>query len=247
MSDIIKTESTGLASKIEQVLMSGDLERLSPEERVNYHTEVCKSLGLNPLTSPFAYIKLNGKLLLYAKKDCTDQLRNINNISIKILDKSSHEGLYMVTASAIDKSGRIDESTGVVDIQGLKGANLANALMKAESKAKRRVTLSICGLGMLDETEVEDVQKATKDVTATNNHFLPESSSKSHDALIQAFMAVDVSLADILTTYGINDITQLDDESVVELREIYTQMKSGEKSFKDFFFTDAVNEGPDDE
>jgi len=27
--------------------------------------------------------------------------------------------------------------------------------MKAETKAKRRVTLSICGLGMLDETEVE--------------------------------------------------------------------------------------------
>ena len=27
--------------------------------------------------------------------------------------------------------------------------------MKCETKAKRRVTLSICGLGMLDETEVE--------------------------------------------------------------------------------------------
>ena len=32
--------------------------------------------------------------------------------------------------------------------------------MKAETKAKRRVTLSICGLGMLDETEVESIPDA---------------------------------------------------------------------------------------
>ncbi len=32
--------------------------------------------------------------------------------------------------------------------------------MKAETKAKRRVTLSICGLGMLDESEVPSVKGA---------------------------------------------------------------------------------------
>jgi hypothetical protein len=37
---------------------------------------------------------------------------------------------------------------------------MANALMKAETKAKRRVTLSICGLGMLDESEVESIPGA---------------------------------------------------------------------------------------
>jgi hypothetical protein len=34
---------------------------------------------------------------------------------------------------------------------------LANALMRAETKAKRRVTLSIAGLGWLDETEFDIV------------------------------------------------------------------------------------------
>jgi len=38
--------------------------------------------------------------------------------------------------------------------------NFGNALMKAVTKAKRRVTLSICGLGMLDETEVETIPSA---------------------------------------------------------------------------------------
>src|SRR6516162_3098534 len=55
-------------------------------------------------------------------------------------------------------NGRIDTSIGAVSIGGLKGDNKCNALMKAETKAKRRLTLSICGLGMLDETEIETVR-----------------------------------------------------------------------------------------
>ena len=39
--------------------------------------------------------------------------------------------------------------------------DLANAFMKAETKAKRRVTLSICGLGILDETEIETIKNVT--------------------------------------------------------------------------------------
>jgi hypothetical protein len=53
--------------------------------------------------------------------------------------------------------GRTDESLGAVSLVGLEGEALANSLMKAETKAKRRVALSICGLGMLDETEVEAI------------------------------------------------------------------------------------------
>ena len=39
----------------------------------------------------------------------------------------------------------------------LKGDALANALMKCETKAKRRVTLSIAGLGWLDEIELATI------------------------------------------------------------------------------------------
>ncbi|MGE5594790.1 MAG: hypothetical protein ACM3S1_01995 [Hyphomicrobiales bacterium] len=58
------------------------------------------------------------------------------------------------------KDGRTDESVGAVSVKGLQGENLANALMKAETKATRRVTLSVAGLGWLDETEVASVQDA---------------------------------------------------------------------------------------
>jgi hypothetical protein len=52
-------------------------------------------------------------------------------------------------------TGRTDESCGVVSLKGLMGEARSNKIMCAETKAKRRVTLSICGLGWLDETEVE--------------------------------------------------------------------------------------------
>lgn len=146
---------------MERVIALGDLEQLRPMERAQYYVRVCESVGLNPLTKPFAYIKLNGKLTLYALRDCTDQLRKIHSVSVRIVSREMDaDGVYTITARATMSNGREDESTGCVHIAGLKGENLANAKMKAETKAKRRVTLSICGLGWLDETEVADVRGA---------------------------------------------------------------------------------------
>lgn len=148
------------AQAIERVLIGGDLSKLSEAQRVGYYNSVCQSLGLNPLTKPFDYINLQGKLTLYARRDATEQLRKIHGVSIVSLEKTRMDDLYVVTATACDKTGRTDASTGAVTLKGLTGENLANAIMKAETKAKRRVTLSICGLGMLDETEAADVGKA---------------------------------------------------------------------------------------
>jgi hypothetical protein len=148
------------ADLVEKVVIGGDLAKLSANERMSYYNRVCESLGLNPLTQPFAYIQLNGKLTLYAKKDATDQLRKLYGISILITDRLKTDDLIVVTARAKMFGGREDESTGAVNISGLKGDALANAMMKAETKAKRRATLSICGLGMLDEHELETIKEA---------------------------------------------------------------------------------------
>lgn len=153
-----------LALAVEEVLVQGNLSQLTPEQRVEYYNRVCDSVGLNPLTKPFEYITLNGKLTLYARKDATDQLRNLKGISVQIVSREMHEqaGLYVVTARATTPDGRTDESIGAVTISKLTGEALANALMKCETKSKRRVTLSIAGLGFLDETEVEDIPERDK-------------------------------------------------------------------------------------
>lgn len=145
------------ATEIERVLITGDLAKLTPEQRLSYYNQVCSSLGLNPMTKPFAYITLNGKLTLYALKDATEQLRKIHGVSITEVTSTQVGDVFVVTAKAADRSGRTDCATGAVGIANLKGEALANALMKAETKSKRRVTLSICGLGMLDETEAESI------------------------------------------------------------------------------------------
>lgn len=152
------------SNAIESALIQGDLKLLKPEERLSYYKNVCESLGLNPLTKPFEYISLNGKLVLYARRDATDQLRKNQKVSITIKAREVINDIYVVTANGKDKDGREDESTGAVNIQGLKGDNLANAYMKAETKAKRRVTLSLCGLGILDETEIETIEDAKEPV-----------------------------------------------------------------------------------
>jgi hypothetical protein len=145
------------ATAIETALVVGDLSKLSVEARLSYYNNVCTSTGLNPLTKPFEYIVLNGKMVLYAKKDATDQLRRINKVSLTIVSRELVEGVYVVVASATLPDGRKDESIGAVPVQNLKGADMANAIMKSETKAKRRVTLSICGLGFLDESEIETI------------------------------------------------------------------------------------------
>jgi hypothetical protein len=149
---------------VEKVVIGGDLAELNAAQRAEYYSAVCRSLGLNPLTKPFEYLTLNGKLRLYALRDCADQLRRLHGISIYIANRERLSDIYVVTARAKDRQGREDESTGAVPLGNLKGDALANALMKAETKAKRRVTLSIAGLGWLDETEVDTIPQGPQGV-----------------------------------------------------------------------------------
>jgi hypothetical protein len=142
------------------VLIAGDLSKLSPEDRVMYYKRVCDSLGLNYLTQPLAYLVLNQRLVLYCKRDAADQLRRIHKVSITGTSQIVMDGVLVVTAKAMNGEGRTDEEIGAVSIVGLKGGELANALMKAHTKAKRRVTLSLCGLGWLDETEIDTIPQA---------------------------------------------------------------------------------------
>ncbi len=148
------------SSLLEQVLLQGDLAKLSPADRLDYYSQLCRSLNLNPLTKPFEYLTLNGKLVLYARRDCTEQLRRNDSVSVIITGRETANGVYVVTAKATLPDGRTDESIGAVPIENLRGDALANAYMKAETKAKRRVTLSICGLGLLDEAELDTVPEA---------------------------------------------------------------------------------------
>lgn len=145
------------ATIIENIIGDSDLAKLNPQQRVIYYQAVCKSLQLNPLTKPFGYIRINNKLVLYPLKSATDQLRQRDSVSIGPLLINYKDDLIIVTATATNKDNRTDTDVGAVVIGHLKGEAKANAVMKAITKAKRRVTLSICGLGWLDESELDTI------------------------------------------------------------------------------------------
>lgn len=158
---------------LEKVILGNDLSSLSSMEKVQYVKSICATIGLNPVTKPIQLMKFQGKEIPYFTKDATEQLRKINDISIIGIETKIKDGLYIVIAKASDKKGRTDSSSAVVSMLGLKGDSLANCMMKCETKAKRRVTLSICGLGFIDECEVESIPMAVKvKMTPDNEDYL---------------------------------------------------------------------------
>ena len=192
------SETRGGAALMEQVVIGGDLSKLSAADRLTYYRNVCEYVGLNPPTKPFDYLTLSGRMVLYARKDATDQLRNLRGVSVRIVSRERVEDVWIVTAEATTADGRTDASIGVVSIGGLKADALANALMKAETKAKRRVTLSICGLGMLDETEVETIpDAATAEIDVETGQVLTPEQKAAEDkrqALIKRCREAGITL-----------------------------------------------------
>jgi hypothetical protein len=139
------------------LVAGGDCSRLNPQQRLAYYRARCEAAGLDPRTQPFEFTKLNGKEVLYARKAAADGLASKHGIQLAITSQTTEEGIRVVTVRATAKDGRQTEDVGAVTVKGLVGDALCNALMKAVTKAKRRAILSLTGLGMLDETEVETV------------------------------------------------------------------------------------------
>lgn len=150
-----------LVPAIESAIMENNLMALSPEQRLLYAKGKCERLGINFLDSPFGYIVLNGKLCLYAKKECTDQLRALHKISVKVIKRELVDDVFVVNAIATSPDGREADDIGAVCIANLKGDAKANAMMKANTKAMRRVTLMLVGLGGIpDESEIHSIKGA---------------------------------------------------------------------------------------
>jgi hypothetical protein len=198
---------------IEKVITAGDLSKMSPQERIAFYWRTCESLQLNPLTRPFEFINLNGKLTMYARKDATDQLRRLHGVTVTELRREKDDELGLITVYARGKAGdgREDEATGVVAIKGLSGEALANGLMKAESKAKRRLTLSLVGLGFLDESEVEGADRV--DVDPTTGEITERSKPKS---LLESVKAQQEAMAAPATAAAAAEPAQAADDDTVE-------------------------------
>jgi hypothetical protein len=174
-------------------------------------------MGLDPFTKPFDILRLNGKEVLYCTRSGTQQLNKLHKVSHTITsrDTNADAGVYIVTSKASLPDGRCTESIGAVNIAGLKGEMYANAIMKAETKAKRRATLDLLGLGVLDESEAETIPNASTVAISTMVESLPQMEVES----------VEVIEEDAELTIGRLAIAIKKASNIVELKAVYDANK----------------------
>jgi hypothetical protein len=200
-----------------QLILQGDLSKLSANDKVRYYNGYCERMGLDPFTKPFDILRLNGKEVLYCTRSGTQQLNKLHKVSHTITsrDTNADAGVYIVTSKASLPDGRCTESIGAVNIAGLKGEMYANAIMKAETKAKRRATLDLLGLGVLDESEAETIPNASTVAISTMVESLPQMEVES----------VEVIEEDAELTIGRLAIAIKKASNIVELKAVYDANK----------------------
>lgn len=161
-TDIQTTEARDMGRVAESLVTRGDLSDLTPAERARHYINTCEGLGLNPASQPFIFLTLQGKLVMYANRGASDQLAAIHRVTRRIVRGPEEitlggQKLVIAVCEASMPNGRIETAIATVPM-----TDPVNVLMKAETKAKRRATLSILGLGCLDETELETIPAGAK-------------------------------------------------------------------------------------
>lgn len=167
--DLALADREEAAGALAHILATGDLAKLSNEQRVAHYLDLCQSLSLNPRSRPFDWLLLDGKLVLYPNKSCAEQLRREHQISVKVTRRNVVGEMFVVEVEGRTPTGRTDEASKYVPLKDsrgnkLTGTNLANAFAKAETGAKRRLVLSMVGLASPpDPEEVRGARFVTVD------------------------------------------------------------------------------------
>lgn len=226
-------------SIIASLVTTGDLSRLSPQEKISYYNYRCQQAGLDPAAKPFDLLKLNGKEVLYANASCTQQLCGIHKLSVEITSKEKTDDIYVVCARVRSPDGRVSENMGAVALGNLKGEALANAMLKATTKAIRRTVLAHLGLGMMDETEVETIPGAvTEPILGDPRGDLSQVDHKLRDRHVSAIAdllaadAEEVFIAESLRGYVAEHLQQFQELYIAVADELANQKIASKSQFK---------------
>lgn len=150
-------------------LGTGDLSRLSGEQKAALYLDTCRSLDINPRTRPFDWIEFydpetkSKKLTLYPNKTCSDQLAYQHRIRVRVVEEKIVGTLFKVVVEGTMPNGRTETNVSYLDLTDrdgnqLRGQRLGNLFMKGHTKAKRRLIFGM--LGMMSPPDVEELQQA---------------------------------------------------------------------------------------
>lgn len=167
-TDVITTSSNAMAvnmqsASVREYFRSGNVAQLNEHEKDFVLAKLCERYGLDPILRPFDLISFQGGQKFYMTASATNQLANAKGLSREVVSLDIVEDKMMAkcTVKVSDPTGRTEVANGFIAISKflaptkadpvpkrvlLDGDDLANALLKLETKTKRRATLSFFGV-----------------------------------------------------------------------------------------------------
>lgn len=166
--DIAVASPEQAAAGLTHYLGTGDLSKLTGEQRAAIYRRTCDSLGINSLTRPFEWYEFYDpetkakKMVLYPRSACADQLAYQHRIRVEVLEEKIVGSLFKVVLKGTMPSGRTETNLSYLDLTDrdgnpLRGQKLGNAYMKGHTKAKRRLIFGM--VGMMAPPDIEDLQQ----------------------------------------------------------------------------------------
>lgn len=145
------------------ILGGGDLRTLTQVEQAVVYLDACEQYGISPAIHPFDMLKnkQNGKLELYANKHCAHALAEMHKVSIEDTEIQQDGDDFTVLHHLVDKDGRKGPGFAAVSLKGTTGDIRANLKMKCDTKAFRRGTLRLYGIGYTDDSELDTMKGFT--------------------------------------------------------------------------------------
>jgi hypothetical protein len=159
MADLIKMDSVS----VREYFRTGNVSQLNDTEKDFVLSKLCERYDLDPILRPFDLISFRGVAKFYMTASATNQLADKKKLSRKVvsIELDAEKMIARCSVQVSDPSGRCEDSNAFISIGKylppskdnpvmkkvlLDGEDLANALLKLETKAKRRATLSFFGI-----------------------------------------------------------------------------------------------------
>jgi hypothetical protein len=144
------------------ILARGNIASLSEEDRTRYILALCEALSLDPRFKPIDLIPgQGGALVPYLNRGATDSLarregiQRVTVVSPKVVDIDGVKCVLCIARATDTRTLRYEERTATMIMR-----DHANAYMRCETKAIRRATIAVLGIGMLDESELDGIRGA---------------------------------------------------------------------------------------
>ena len=144
------------------ILARGNIASLSEEDRTKYILALCDALCLDPRFKPIDLISgQGGTVTPYLNRGATDSLarrEGIQRTTVVPPKEVEINGVKCVlcVARATDvKTGRYEERVATAV-----NKDAGNAFMRVETKAIRRATIALLGIGLIDESELDGIRGA---------------------------------------------------------------------------------------